>query len=99
MTPATDYPELRRFFEGYMHEDFVHAYGTPEGALRAYEADASEPERRRLRSDATRMMARVESGSLADARSLVRSLGAKWTPRSLAALRKWLAAAADAGRT
>jgi len=98
MTRAADYPELRRFFEGYMHEDFVHEYGTAEGALRAYEADASEPERRRLRSDATKMLAALETGGLADARSLLASLGAKWTPRSLAALKKWLAAAADAGR-
>ena len=39
MTRAPDFPELRRFFEGYMHEDFMHEYGTAEGALRAYEAD------------------------------------------------------------
>ena len=98
MTRAADFPELRRFFEGYMHEDFVHEYGTPEGALRAYEADANEPERRRLRADATKMLAAVEAGGLADARSLLADLGAKWSPRSLAALKKWLAAAADAGR-
>ena len=97
MTRAPEFPELRRFFEGYMHEDFVHEYGTPEGALRAYEADASEPERRRLRNDATKMLAAVEACSLADARALLGSLGAKWTPRSLAALKKWLAAAADTG--
>lgn len=96
MTRDADYSELRRFFEGYMHEDFVHEHGTPEGALRAYEADASEPERRRLRSDATKMLAAVESGSLSDARTLLATLGAKWTPRSLAALKKWLTAAADA---
>lgn len=96
MTSADAYPELRRFFEGYMHEDFVHLYGTPEGALRAYEADASEPERRRLRADATKMLAAVEAGTLADARTLLATLGAKWTPRSLAALKKWLTAAADA---
>ena len=98
MTRGPDYPELRRFFEGYMHEDFVHEYGTPEGALRAYEADASEPERRRLRSDATKMLAAVEGCSLVDARALLASLGAKWSPRSLAVVKKWLAAAADAGR-
>jgi hypothetical protein len=98
MTRAADYPELRRFFEGYMHEEFVHEHGTPEGALRAYEADASEPERRRLRNDAVKMLAAVEAGTLVDARALLGTLGAKWSPRSLAALKKWLAAAADAGR-
>jgi hypothetical protein len=98
MTGEADFPELRRFFEGYMHEDFVHEYGTPEGALRAYEADAKEPERRRLRSDATRMLAAVEAGTLSDARTLLSQLGARWSPRSLAALKKWLTAAADARR-
>src|SRR5690348_3386589 len=98
MTRAPDFPELRRFFEGYMHEDFMHEYGTAEGALRAYEADANEPERRRLRAEATRLLAAIETTNLADARALLSTMGAKWSPRSLAALKKWLAAAADAGR-
>ena len=98
MTRAPDYPELRRFFEGYMHEDFMHGYGTAEGALRAYEADANEPERRRLRADAAKLLTAVETTTLADARSLLASLGARWSPRSLAALKTWLTTASAAGR-
>jgi len=98
MTRAPDFPELRRFFEGYMHEDFMHEYGTAEGALRAYEADANEPERRRLRADAAKLLTAIETTGLADARSLLATLGAKWSPRSLAALKKWLTAASAAGR-
>jgi len=38
MTRVPDYPQLRQFFQGYLHEDFVQEHGSPEAALRAFEA-------------------------------------------------------------
>ena len=93
------FPELQRFFEGYLHEDFVQEHGTPEGALRAFEADASDAERRRLRDDARRMLAIVENDDLDDVRALLARLGARWWPRSRAAVTTFLKAAADVRRT
>ena len=94
MTRVTDYPQLRQFFEGYLHEDFVQEYRTPEGALRAFEADASAAELRRFRAEAKRLLARVKSQELGEIRELLAKLGSTWAPRSRAAVTKLLAAAA-----
>ncbi len=96
MTRVPDYPQLRQFFEGYLHEDFVQEHRTPEGALRAFEADASAAELRRFRAEAKRLLARVQSEELAAIRDLLASLGARWAPRSRAAAVKLLAAASSA---
>jgi hypothetical protein len=77
-----------------MHEDFVQEHGSPEGALRAFHADAGDDERRRLRADAKKLLEMVEDGELETVRELLAKLGAKWTPRSRAALVRWLQAAA-----
>ena len=95
MTRVRDYPQLRQFFEGYLHEDFVQEHRSPAGALRAFEADASAAERRRFRAEAKRLLARVESEELDDIRELLTKLGSRWAPRSRAAVAKFLAAAAD----
>ena len=94
MTRAPDYPQLRQFFEGYLHEDFVQEHKSPEGALRAFEADASAAELRRFRAEAKQMLARMESEELADIRDLLAKMGAAWAPRSRAAVAKLLTAAA-----
>ena len=89
-----DFPELRRFFGGYMHEDFVQEYGSPTGALAAFEADASPAERRRLHAEAAQLLTLVESQEFSTSRALLSELGCRWAPKSSAALRGWLAAAA-----
>lgn len=98
MTRVPDYPQLRQFFEGYLHEDFVQEHRSPQGALRAFEADASATERRRFRAEAKRLLAQVESEELDEIRELLARLGSRWAPRSRAAVAKFLAAAAGAGR-
>ena len=94
MTRVPDYPQLRQFFEGYLHEDFVQEHKSAEGALRAFEADASAAELRRFRAEAKRLLARVESEELDKIRELLATLGSAWAPRSRAAVVKLLAAAA-----
>jgi hypothetical protein len=94
MTRAPDYPQLRQFFEGYLHEDFVQEHGSPQGALRAFEADASAAELRRFRAEAKRLLATVESEELGEIRELLSKLGSTWAPRSRAAVAKLLSAAA-----
>ena len=93
MTRVPDYPQLRQFFEGYLHEDFVQEHRSPEGALRAFEAEASPAELRRFRAEARRLLARVEAEELDEIRELLAKLGARWAPRSRAAVAKLLAAA------
>jgi len=99
MTRVPDYPQLRQFFEGYLHEDFVQEHKSPDGALRAFEADASTAELRRFRAEAKRLLARVESEDLEKIRELLATLGSSWSPRSRAAVAKLLAAAAGRAST
>ena len=41
---AFEFPELKRVFSGYLHEDFAAEYGSPEAALRSFREDASPAE-------------------------------------------------------
>jgi len=95
MTRAA-FPELQRFFSGYLHEDFVEEHGTPEGALRAFVAEASDAERKRLREEAGRLLEIAEWEDFDELRARLAALGAKWAPRSRAALLKFLSALAAA---
>lgn len=94
-TRVRQFPALREFFGGYLHEDFAAEHGTPEGAWRAFEADASGAERRRVQAEATRLLAIAESENLDELRARLATLGAKWAPRSRAAIVKFLSAMAE----
>src|SRR5262245_23428860 len=88
---ADDFPALRDFLDGYLHEDFVQEHGTPEAAVRAFLADASADEKAQLRNDAQRFAAAIKEWPWADARLALRRLGGAWAPGSRAALETWLA--------
>src|SRR5512140_2805038 len=54
-----DYPVLRDFLRGYLHEDFEEEYGSAVGALVAFVGDAGSEEAAMLRDDWARFSARV----------------------------------------
>jgi CdiI immunity protein len=93
--PASDFPALRSAFSGYLHEDFLDDYDTPAAALRAFEDDADEDERRRFRVEATRFLAVTASLDFADVLLLLSRLGSRWTPPTREALIAALTGAAD----
>jgi hypothetical protein len=78
----SDFPELRRVFAGYLHEDFAEEYGTPESALHAFVEDADEAERERFRAEVRRFLARTARLDLDELRTLLARMGCRWTPRS-----------------
>jgi len=80
------FPELRRFFSGYLHEDFLVESGTPDAALRAFWADAGADERRRFQREAKRFLMRTATLELDALRDLIRQLGCRWVPSSREAL-------------
>ena len=90
-----DFPELERVFSGYLHEDLVAEYGSPEAALRAFHDDASPAEWRRFRREARRLAALALLHDFDHIRAMVRRLGSRWTPPSLEALISLLKEAAD----
>ena len=95
---AAAYPELRRAFEGYLHEDFIEEHGTAARALDAFVSDANAGERRRLAAEITRFLAKTSRLDLEAASALLADLGAAWAPPSVEVLRATLDAAARRAR-
>jgi hypothetical protein len=83
--------QLESFFSGYLHEDYVSEYGTPEGALRAWRQDASAKEGQLFDEEAARLLAAAESIPFDQVAAFVRrDLGSAWRPSDLPRLRQLL---------
>jgi hypothetical protein len=80
------FPELRRVFSGYLHEDALVEHGSPEGALRAFRDDASPAEVRRFRKEMARFLAQTEALDLDELHHVLGRLGCRWMPASREAL-------------
>ncbi len=83
---AAAFPELRRVFSGYLHEDYLVESGTPEAALRAFREDAAPAELRRFRREAKKLLAHAERLDFDEMREFIERLGGRWVPPSREAL-------------
>ena len=83
---ASDFPELRRVFSAYLHEDFVAEYGSAERALVAFLNDANAAERRAFEREARRFVKATTPLELSDIQAFVERLGSRWIPPSRKAL-------------
>ena len=90
----SSFPELRRVFSGYLHEDVLAEAGTPEAALRTFWADADAGERRRFQREVEHFLTHVATLDLEDVRRLAEQLGSRWVPPSREALTALLTDAA-----
>ena len=86
------FPELRRVFEGYLHEDFLVEYGSAAAAIDAFSADASTAELRMFRDEARRFIAATSALDFANVQHLITRLGSRWTPESREELERALTA-------
>jgi hypothetical protein len=81
-----DFPVLRTFCRGYLHQDLLMDHGSAHAAARAFMRDAEPAERRRLAAEwAGLTQASRTVPALAHA---LRALGASWTPRTRAEARE-----------
>ena len=92
---ASSFPQLKRVFSGYLHEDLSVEHGTPESALRSFQAEASPTERQRFEDEAERFLARTAHLHFDDVRLLLSQLGCRWTPPSRDALIELLSTLKD----
>lgn len=53
---AADFPELRSFLRGYLHQDMKDEYGSPEEAAREFCSDAGDDERAAVAEQWTRFV-------------------------------------------
>lgn len=92
---ASDFPELRRVFSGYLHEDFLEEYESPAAALGAFLEDANAAERQRFRKEARRLLDISADVDFTAVLAVLARLGCRWTPPSREALVALLSDAAS----
>jgi hypothetical protein len=83
---ASAFPELRRVFTGYLHEDVLAEPGGAGAALQTFWMDAAPDERRRFQREVVRFLALTAPLALDELRDLVHHLGSRWIPPSREAL-------------
>jgi hypothetical protein len=64
-SPAAEFPALRSFLRGYLHQDMKDEYGSPEEAAREFCADASGDERAAVAEEWSRFLASIRGQPLA----------------------------------
>lgn len=62
---AAEFPALRSFLRGYLHQDMKDEYGSPEEAAREFCADASGDERAAVAKEWSRFLASMRGEPLA----------------------------------
>ena len=77
-----DFPRLREFARGYLHQDMLREYGSAEQAARAYWADLKEEEREEVQAEAVRFGALTRASPWEEIDEALMNLGAAWRPRS-----------------
>ncbi len=78
---TADFPALRPFFEGYLHQDFRDEYGSAVGAARAFRKDASDSELAAVRKEWKEWRAGLARASADEIAQATRKLGAAWHPQ------------------
>jgi hypothetical protein len=77
-----EFPALRDFFSGYLHQDFQDEYGSAADAAKAFCADASDEEIATVRKEWKTWRSHLGNAPIERAASSLRSLGAAWQPQA-----------------
>jgi hypothetical protein len=76
---AADYPALRQFLRGYLHEDWREEYDSAADAARQFAEDAEAGERRQLALEWQTFREHTKNWSLATVnKALSEALGGSW---------------------
>ena len=80
---AAEFPALRQFLRGYLHEDWMEEYDSPAEAVRQFLEDADAGERQQLASEWQMFRERTKTEPLAAVGKLLADkLGSSWRPRN-----------------
>ena len=80
---ASEFPTLKEFFSGYLHEDFSDEYGSAASAARAFRGDASPEESVQARQEWAKLRKILTGRSLAEVQTSLQKLGGAWRPQDL----------------
>jgi hypothetical protein len=91
LSPAA-FPQLESFFSGYLQEDFLVEFGSPEGALRTWRLSASAKENEQFDREAQVLLDAASKLPFDTITAFVRrDLGSSWRPSDVARLQKLFA--------
>ena len=96
--PGAEYPSLRDFFSGYLHEDFQEEYGSAADAVRAFCRDASIEEVSQTREEWAKLRKSLRGRTISELRGILLKLGGAWRPEDEDDLRGVDAALAERGQ-
>jgi hypothetical protein len=80
---ANEFPVLKEFFSGYLHEDFNDEYGSAAIAARAFRGDASPEESAQARQEWAKLRKILTGRSMLEIQTSLEKLGGVWRPRDL----------------
>lgn len=77
--PPSDFPHLREFARGYLHQDVVPEHGNPHQAALTYLSDLQQSERAALSAEAVRMRTTARHWTTEQLNQELAELGATWS--------------------
>ena len=75
-----DFPALREFFPAYLHQDFGEEYGSADGAVKGFLADASGDEILQVKEEWKVFRAVFRGCAFEEIRAALGKLGSAWSP-------------------
>jgi CdiI immunity protein len=80
---ASEFPVLKEFFSGYLHEDFSDEYGSAASAARAFRGDASPEESAQARQEWAKLRKILTGRPIQEVQTSLQKLGGAWRPQDL----------------
>ena len=80
---ANEFPTLKEFLSGYLHEDFNDEYGSAASAARAFRGDASPEEAVQAGHEWARLRKILTGRSISEVQTSLQKLGGAWRPQDL----------------
>jgi hypothetical protein len=80
---ANEFPALKEFFSGYLHEDFNDEYGSAASAARAFRGDASAEESAQASHEWAKLRKILTGRSILEVQTSLQKLGGAWQPQDL----------------
>lgn len=81
---ANEFPVLKEFFSGYLHEDFNDEYGSAASAARAFRGDASPEESAQACQEWAKLRKLLTGRPIPEIQTSLEKLGGAWRPQDLA---------------
>jgi len=77
-----EFPGLREFCSGYLHQDFRDEYGSAAGAAKAFRKDSSEAQIKAVQNEWKSWRAGLKNSSADEVAKALRQLGSSWQPHN-----------------